>query len=310
MSKYSPRTQLYDPLISNWGKHLNPLKLSGGQETVTVGGYQYIVFTSSGELTVSANSYGVVDVCTVGGGGSGSSTNGGGGGGAAEIDYWTSCAITSNVSVTIGAGAIPVANSGGNVGGSTSFGTFITSLGGGGGGVNYNAGITGGSSGGGGGGAITTSPAGTGNNTNAGGSGGHLSSGGGGGGASGAGQASNVALGGTPSGKAGDGGAGLLLTTIDSNLTAANFPITLAGITRFAAGGGGGQGQNYGGSATRGLGGTGGGGNGDQGANSVIGSAGTSYGSGGGGGAIDNNGAIRGGWSGFKGVCIVRFLLP
>lgn len=309
MSRYSPRTQLYDPLISDWGKHLSPLKLSGGQETVTVGGYQYIVFTSSGDLIVSTKSYGVVDVLTVGGGGGGVGSSGAGGG-AAEVDYWTSCAITANVPVTIGAGGLGVSTGGGNNGGSTSFGSFVTTLGGGSGGAQYSAGITGGSSGGGGGGAITTSPAGTGNNTNAGGSGGHLTSGGGGGGATAAGQSSNVPVAGPVSGKAGDGGAGLLLTTIDANLTSANFPITLAGMTRVSAGGGGGQSQNYGGSATRGLGGTGGGGNGGQGPNSVAGSAGTSYGSGGGGGAYDNNGALQSGYAGFKGVCIVRFLLP
>ena len=309
MSRYGQRTQFYDKTIANWGKQSSALTLSGGQETVTTGGYQYIVFNTSGNLTVSPRSYGVVEVLTIGGGGSGCTSGGAGGG--AEIDYWTSCVITTNVAVTIGAGAIGLNGvSGGLNGGSTSFGDFITTLGGGAGGAHYTAGLTGGSSGGGGGGATTTSPAGTGNNTNAGGSGLHLTSGGGGGGAGGAGTNSNVPISGTPSGQAGSGGAGLLMSTIDANLTAANFPTTMAGMTRFSAGGGGGQSLNYGGSPTAGAGGTGGGGTGGRGPNQVQGTAGTSYGSGGGGNGYDTNGSSGTGYNGFKGLCVVRFLVP
>ena len=55
--------------------------ISGGQETVSVGGFKYVVFTSSGTLTV--NMPGNVSFCTIGaGGGSGCDIPGGGGGAA------------------------------------------------------------------------------------------------------------------------------------------------------------------------------------------------------------------------------------
>ena len=47
------------------GAHSGGLIISGGQETVTVGGYKYIVFTSSGTLTVAGA--GTVEVCSAGG---------------------------------------------------------------------------------------------------------------------------------------------------------------------------------------------------------------------------------------------------
>ena len=145
---FAPRLRV-SSLVSAWmptGDEV--LQISGGQETVTVGGYKYIVFTSSGTLTVTNS--GPVEVCSVGGGGGGSNGHAasGGGGGAGELDIWTSCALTGNVTVTIGAGSVGATtdNTDASNGGTTTFGAFTTSLGGGGGG--FTTGGTGGSGGG------------------------------------------------------------------------------------------------------------------------------------------------------------------
>ena len=104
-----------------------------------------------------------------------------------------------------------------------------------------------------------------------------------------------------------------MLTTIDANLTSANFPTTLAGMTRICSGGGGGNmnrtaNPNTGVSGTGGTGGGNGGNDYDDGLSGILKSAATSatsYGSGGGGGgwsgtSNDDSGA------GFTGVVIVR----
>lgn len=268
--------------------------ISGGQETVTVGGYKYVVFTSSGTLTITMP--GNVEFCTVGGGAGGGSDGGGGGG--AELDLFASFALTANATITIGAGGIggdSPTSRGANGGTSTVVegSTLQSALGGGGGGsyvaggVGINNGATGGS--GGGSSAFGASGGGaSGSNTNVGGVG--VASppyyGGGGGGATAAGSSSN-----------GTGGQGYQLTTIDANLTAANFPTTLTGITFVSSGGGG---ENITGSAPGPVGGTNAGNGGVS--NSTNPTAGTGYGCGGG---ASGDGSIDGA-VGFKGVVIAR----
>jgi hypothetical protein len=75
--------------------------VSGGQETFTSGGFTYYVFTATGTLTVSTG--GLVDVLSTGGGGGGGAF--GGGGGAGELDIWTPCTVSSDVTAG-GAGAV------------------------------------------------------------------------------------------------------------------------------------------------------------------------------------------------------------
>ena len=91
---------------------------SGGQETVTIGGTKYHVFTSSGTLTVTNG--GVVSILTVGGGGSGSHY-GKAGGGAGELDLFANFTISGNLTITVGAGGTQTTLSAqGNDGGTSS----------------------------------------------------------------------------------------------------------------------------------------------------------------------------------------------
>ena len=263
--------------------HTGGLVISGGQETVTVGGYKYIVFTSSGTLTVAGA--GPVEVCSVGGGGGGGNGDAAssGGGGAGELDIWTSCALTTNVTVTIGAGSLGATtdNTNASNGGTTTFGSFTSSLGGGGGG--FNQGGTGGSGGGVGYASVSSFGGASGSNTNVGGAG-YFSvpafGSGGGGGATAAGATSTTGFVG------GYGGQGYTLTTIDANLTAGNFPTTLIGMTVICSGGGGSSVNVTPGTTTAGLGGTGAGNGafGTDGGAGTLATAATSYGSGGGAG--------------------------
>jgi len=281
-------------------------EISGGQETVTTGGYKYVAFTSSGTLTVQAS--GSVDVLSCGAGAAGSIGICGGGGGAGELDYWTTCSLTENVTVTIGAGGDSNTGEKGESGGNTSFGGFVTSLGGGGGSGTNTSGNTGGS-GGGGAGYYNTGPGGaSGANTNVGGSGsgylfdsGWAGAGGGGGGANAAGSAGSYVHP-TTNGTGGAGGAGKTLSVIDANLTSANFPTVFSGsMTVICSGGGGSAGAERGGATGTGnLGGTGAGNGGGEAAGTV--SNATSYGSGGG-GMWDGGGTFGNGKSG---LVIVR----
>ena len=195
---------------------------------------RYVIFTSSGTLNVTGS--GLVGVCTVGGGGgSGFDISGGGGGG--ELDLFANFAVAGNLTITIGAGgtvSTVAATVGGNGGTSTvsdGVTTFQTALGGGGGGGGLLSGGIGGS---GGGGAYNSGAGGgaSGSNTFAGGAG-QVSldpyGGGGGGGATAVGLGTATYT----------GGQGYALSSIDANLTAANFPTTLTGITHVSSGGGG-----------------------------------------------------------------------
>ena len=210
--------------------------ISGGQETVIVGGYKYVVFTSSGTLTVSGGT-GTVALCTVGGGGgSGFDIPGGGGGG--ELDLFANFTVSADLTMTIGSGgarSTTSATKGTNGGTSTvveGATTHQSALGGGGSGSGNGAqaaGLAGGSGGGGSYGAGAGGGA-SGSNTFAGGLGFSTveSAGGGGGGATAVGLGTPL-----PS-----GGQGFALSSIDANLTAANFPTTLTGKTYVSSGGG------------------------------------------------------------------------
>ena len=277
------------------GVNSGALNISGGQETVTVGGYKYVVFTSSGTLTVSGA--GTIALCTVaGGGGGGNDISGGGGGG--ELDLFADFSVTSNLTVTIGnagAGGLDVGSLRGSQGGTSSVlqgaTTLQSALGGGGGGSSTAGQQIGGTGGSGGGGNNSGNSAGgsaSGSNTNAGGSGASPNPyyGGGGGGATAVGSST-----------VGTGGQGYALSSIDANLTAANFPTTLTGKTYVSSGGGGGQ--FFGGGTP-----AGGTNAGTGGSPSVQPTAGTSYGCGGGGEANGTND----GAPGFAGFVVARIV--
>ena len=298
---------------SNWPGSVvfTAFTYTGTYETHDFGNYRYAVLTSSGTFTASANI--VVEATSAGGGGSpGYGCAYGGGGGGGELDIWTSCSLTAPVTVTIGArGSAAPYGGGSGQGGTTTFGSFTSSLGGG-YGNQAHGGTTGGSGGGGGGGGSYNSSAGgaSGSNTFAGGGGGsfgansYYAAGGGGG-------ATSVGAVGLGSGSGGGaGGQGYSLATLDSNLTSANFPTALAGMTVICSGGGGALQKNDGHPPVGGgLGGTGGG----NGARTYAGSStiagndvtpATSYGSGGGHGWQSST-ALQG--VGMGGVVIVRY---
>jgi hypothetical protein len=207
----------------------------------TVESYTYHVFTSSGTLTVTSG--GVMSLCTVGGGG-GSGHNIAGGGGGGELDLFADFTVSANLTITVGSGGTFSTADGtkGSNGGTSSVvegaTTHQSALGGGGSG-SAGAGQGNGSAGGSGGGGAYAGGSGgagsgggaSGSNTSAGGAGfsGTDSHGGGGGGATAVGLGSP-----NPT-----GGEGYALTSIDANLTSANFPITLTGKTYVSSGGGG-----------------------------------------------------------------------
>ena len=283
--------------------------ISGGAETKTIGGYKYCVFTGNGNLTVSGT--GTVEIISAGGGGGGGHDRGGGGGGG-ELDILTSVSASDGIYTVVvgGAGANgTVSATQGVNGGTSTFAlggtTYVTSLGGGGSGASAAGGLTGGS-GGGGARASSGSTAGggaSGSNTNAGGTGGRgsgdLFAGGGGGGATAVGG--NIPYTGSTY-KGGNGGQGYTLTSIDSNLTAANFT-SLTGMTVICSGAGGGAYyDNTSATVTAGLGGTGAGngGFGNQ-TTSTNATDSVSYGSGGAGGKVSTDGK-----PGIAGVVIAR----
>ena len=267
----------------------------GSNEFKRVGDYFYHIFSSSGtfRLTRAGN----FEVATIGAGGEAGSNMGGGGGGA-EIDTF----FTINGTVgeyTINVGSTNANDRGGDTIVSRGPTTHVTTLGGGNGGYHNAQGPwTGGSGGGGsdsepgsgGTGANTTSGgAGTWSNNPScwvGGGGGGATSGGGSGSQSGCGNMSN-----------GAGGQGMLLTSIDTNLTSANFT-SFSGMTRVSSGG---AGRNQGSGGTYNQPGTG--------AGQALGDTlnpnptpSSSYGSGGGGGPGPTDLNRRG----FNGVVIIR----
>ena len=258
---------------------------------------QYIVFTSSGTLTVTNG--GTVSICTIGGGAGGGFDLAGGGAGA-ELDLFANFTITQNLTVTIGAsGAVaPNASTKGSNGGTSTVVENVTTLqsalgGGGGGSASSTGGNTGGSGGGEGGTGGGGGPGGaSGSNTFAGGTANANGAGYIGGGAGGA-----TAVGANGS-ATGNGGQGYALSTIDANLTSANFPTTLTGKTYVSSGGGGGA---YAVIAAP-QGGTNAGNGGQWLPSQVNATSPTSYGCGGGGGQLN-----IGGTSGFAGAVIIKF---
>jgi len=288
-------------------------KATGGNEIKQVGSYWYHIFTSSGTFTPLQSLTLAVTAC---GGGGGGAANAGGAGGGGELDINTSVSATATAyTVTVGAlGAGATGNTGfGAQGGTSLFAktspatNYVTSLGGGYGADTGAAGGTGGS--GGGGGAGIAGGAASGSNTFAGGLGPvTVNAAGGGGGATAVGgdgtfPGGTVAVGGA-------GGLGYALTSIDANLTAANFT-SFTGMTVLCSGGGGAAIFT---TATRGLGGTGAGNGGqDTYSPSVLQFAATSassFGAGGGAGGWSNgagNTQNKPAGSGYGGVVIVRY---
>jgi hypothetical protein len=273
---------------------------TGGDEIVTISGTRYHVFTNSGSFVVPASKS--VEILVVGGGGGGGVYTAGGGGGG-EIDLFAAQTLSAGSYTctvgALGAGSTDGNNKGANGGQSQFIGaSTITALGGGGGGSSGSgAGANGGS---GGGGSQAAGGTASGSNTNAGGigRGGGFSPNYGGGGGGGA-----TAVGGNgTSTAAGAGGAGYALSTIDANLTSANFT-SLASMTHLSAGGGGGT-VNGG---TAGAGGS----SGQGGAGSINGNtpgSGVSFGSGGGGGSsLTGSPPYGNGANGKAGVIIIKY---
>ena len=246
----------------------------------------------------------VVDYLVIAGGGSGAALGGGGGaggyrnsynneqsgGGASSESALTNLSLSTNYTVTVGAGGAATADgtytSNGNNGANSVFAS-ITSIGGGGGaGHNVNLANIGGSGGGGASsGNQSNGAAGTANQGYAGGNGQPTASGYPGGGGGGAGGVGGNGTGGNTSG---DGGAGLASS------------ITGSSVTR--AGGGGGPGKPS--ILTPGTGAAGGGSG--VATSPVNGTNATANsGSGGGGGGYDT--AYRGGGAGGSGIVILRY---
>lgn len=274
---------------------------AGGNETKQIGQSRYHIFASSGNFELFQDA--TIEVLAAGGGGGGSGINaeGGGGGGAGELDLFTSLNLTAGTyTVLIGAAGLSAIQTGSSSGGTSSFGSTLVSALGGGRGA-YDGSFPAGNGGSGGGGATNSTNGGTasGSNTNVGGNRGsdaNGSSGGGGGGATGAGSNGSARTG-------GNGGAGYTLSTIDANLTSANFT-SFSGMTVICSGGGG-AGRSSTSTAAIGTGGTGagnGGALGEVGGVDVQATSATSYGSGGGGGTTTN----RPGGHGMPGLVIVR----
>ncbi|HUU90215.1 MAG TPA: LamG domain-containing protein, partial [Phycisphaerae bacterium] len=255
--------------------------LASGGTVTTSGGYTIHTFTSGGTFSVPVGSLDVQVLVVAGGGAGGSrssigdSANGGGGGGG--IIYDNSYTASGDVSVTIGSGGSPVADTVGGNGGNSVFGSLTAIGGGGGGGFSGTkngaaGGAGGGGSDGGTGGAGTANQGNAGGNAHtAGGMGSNLAGGGGGGGS-----------GSYDGGNGGDGGV-----------------YTISGATVTYGGGGGGGTYS---SRNAGNGGAGGGGAGGKGTDGASGTANTGGGGGGGGPSANLGG------SGGSGIVIVSYL--
>jgi hypothetical protein len=264
-------------------------KADGGNVIATDGTYWYHAFLSSGSFVPQTGLS--CDVLVVAGGGGGGCDQTAGtsaaGGGAGGILYSTGQSLSTQATITIGAGGAGKANTSAGSGSNGSNSIFAgaltyTGVGGGGGagfaGAGNVNGLSGGS-GGGGVGALGTAGSSTQNSTNGTGYGNAggvktINGGAGGGGAGAVGGSNN-------------GGAGL--NTWSTWATA-----TTTGVSGFYAGGGGGRDGTA--PFTTGTGGSGGGGN-WGGANSGV--ANTGSGGGGGGG--------EGGASGGAGIVIIRY---
>ena len=290
---------------------ITSMQATGGNSVVTEGGYRRHIFTSPGNLVVSALA-GPASVLVVGAGGAGGSSTGNGqagAGGAGGFRLASGLAFANGATypVTIGSGgasSAPGPGQGGD-GGNSVFGfpSAVTATGGGGGGGynaptgGYQAGRPGGSGGGHGNDGVGVGEGNAGGNdprcnpTSEGSDGGTSttnSCGTGGGGASQAGQGDGDDV--------GPGGAG---APAPSDIVPTSYGEPGPSPGRYFAGGGGG-----GGSPTQAQGGVGGGGNGGQ--HAVGGDASTNMGGGGGGAQGPGSNQFAGG-AGGPGIVIVSY---
>jgi hypothetical protein len=278
---------------------------TGGNSTVTSGGYKYHVFTASGNLVVTGSKAAQALIIAGGGGGGGTGSNGGGGGGAGGVVLGSAITLTAQTySITVGAGG--ATGTTGSDGGNSSFPGETVAVGGGGGGTNPSAGRSGGSGGGGGRDSGTSSGgAGTSGQGNAGGGAGGTScaSGGGGGGAGQVGQQGGTDCGSFTAGMS-DGGDGT--STYSAWGAATSTGVNESG-TYYYAGGGGGAYESYA-AAGQAVGGLGGGGRGASGyTNPHAGTNGTANTGSGGGAGQHRAGITNDGGTGGTGIVIVRY---
>jgi len=284
--------EYYDPTSSSW-IGIGAFSASGGTLYPAVGGFNYHVFTSSGQFIVNQGAKSI-NILTIAGGGAGGGHGGNdsaGGGGAGGLVYTSAFLATGGIyTVTVGGGASGAGGgtNGGN-GNPSQFGSLTTAVGGG-GGSSESANRTAGSGGSGGGaGGYSGSPgsgtSGQGNNGAAVGGAGQGSSGGGGGAGSG--------------GSAKDGGAGAQYAAFSS--------ATSTGVSGFYAGGGGGSGDQRS-STPGGAGGSGGGGAGAPASGGgTAGNGSPASGGGGGGAAGQNYAGARASGNGGGGVVIIQY---
>lgn len=286
-------------------------KAFGGDVVATDGTYWYHAFVSSGRFEPAQSLS--CDVLTIAGGGGGG-WNIGGGGGAGGLVYNANQIISTQQTVTVGAGgAAGILNtSEATIGGNSVFGSITATGGGKGGSSSGTQSIREGGAGGSGGGATgygiasgtTTLTAGGGASPSGQGSAGGGAYGnnqapfgfGNAGGGGGAGAAGGTGSNGSPW-QGGNGGNGL--STYSSWGAATNTGENISG-TRWFAGGGGGASLSTG---TRPIGGDGGGGDGGRDGNETP-TAGTVNTGGGGGGSRGSNGN---GTNGGSGIVIVRY---
>jgi hypothetical protein len=267
-------------------------KASGGTVTFA-GGYWYHAFTSSGTFTPSSNL--TCDVLQIAGGGAGGGNeSGGGGAGGLVYSSGNTLAISTNYTVTVGAGGATTPSGSNGYNGSNSSitgGTLsIPASVGGGGGASINTGVAGNDGGSGGGGSYANTAGGVatsgqGNNGGTGYNGGN-GAGGGGGGAGAVGGNSSGGSGGT----GGNGGAG-------TNAYSSWATATSTGASGYYAGGGGGGSTSV--TSSGGAGGGGGGGT-NNGSPATINT-------GGGGGGAGQSSSPRDGGAGGSGIVIIRY---
>jgi hypothetical protein len=272
-------------------------KADGGNVIGTDGTYWYHAFLSNGTFTPQTALS--CDIMVVAGGGGGGRTVGGGAGAGGLLGF-TSQAISSTQTITVGGGGTGATSftTNGTNGVDSQFGTLTLVKGGGAGGKgDSGAGLTGGSGGGGGAagvgfGAGGAGTAGQGNAGNTGGPAAQVAGGGGGAGVA----ATNK-----------NGGNGV--TTYSSWGLATTTGQNVSGTVYFAGGGGGGTNSGAGGDAlVAGAGGFGGGASGRNLASAGVPAAATAN-TGGGGGGSGGNGDTSNGGNGGSGIVIVRYLV-
>ena len=290
------------------------LTATGGTITTPGNGYRYHAFTTPGPATFTVTGIGIygstVEYLVVGGGGAGGADRSGGGGGAGGLRTATGFPVSTSpgsYAITVGAGAVL----GGN--GSPSIFSSITSQGGGRGGTDPDFfGPTNGTGfpGGSGGGARSNSPGASGGSGNSvtgtstpapsqGNPGGPNTAGSLGGAGGGGAGAAGAPVGPGSGGSA--GGAGLQYPQFTGPLIGVPSLAPLSGY--FAGGGGGGNVEPMGG--TFAPGGLGGGGRGQSGDSGTSPLPGTTNSGGGGGGA----GPSSGGGTGGPGIVVIRYLV-